>query len=268
MSKALKANEKGAFSHIGDTEQIDNLINRILDMTLAEFDGGEERFQYLSGDIAKGMVLESKKIEKLTLRDVFTLIYHEPCFPWFEVPKDTSRLLRENPSIRLGSAGHSFFIARVINERRKVLPVLDRFCQINLHALYNYLICKKADPDIVPEWLYWQYFAAEKYIVDYTGPYEDYGQILESLTVGDLIKNACRIGSKSWIFGTLYLEEFVDDIYHSYDIMRILFMDSITKALIPLSKDAFRALLDSCSKSGTYDDELYAEIEFQNCYNE
>ncbi len=280
MSKALEAIENATSSQIEDTQQIDKIINGILDMPLEKFDGGIERYQYLSGDIAKGMVLDREKIEKLTLRDVLTLVYHEPCFPWFEVPEDTSLFLEEKPDLWFGSAGHSFFIAKVINERRKALPVLDRFCHINLWSLYKYLSDKMAEAfghiqgephsdEVLKNGMRLNrlFSLAEEYIFNYTGPYADYDP-LDGPDVGDLIRNACRIGTKNWICGTVYLKDYVDDIYHSYDIMRILFMESITRTLISPNKNSFRALLDSCSENGTYDNELYDEIEFQNLYAE
>ncbi len=271
MSNILDEMEKTASSErIEDLEKIEQILDRFLDMSLDELVGDDKRFTYLARDIAQGFDLDQKKVEKLSLRDVLTLIGYEPGFPWFELPEDDTWFYENGPSRKFFSAGHCFFLASIIKDRASYDSVLMQFMHMDYWKFIKYLsdrmvekteeqngnsrvICQKGMK------LNRLYFLTDKFT-------RKYSSVEGDISVGDVINTACSTGLRCWICGTEPLSIFMQKTYSAYNTMRFMFMDCMRMSMIESNRERFRSLLDICSESGSYDEDLYSQIDFNECY--
>lgn len=271
MSNILDEMEKTAsVERIEDHEKIGQILDRFLDMSLEEFVGNDERFTYLGRDISQGFDLDQEKVEKLSLRDILILIGYEPGFPWFELPEDDTWFYDNEPTRKFFSAGHCFFLARVIRDSASSNPVLKQFMHMDYWKFIKYLsdrmvemtddhngnqreICRKGMK------LNRLYSITDKFT-------REYSSVEGYISMGDVINTACCVGLRCWICGTEPLNIFMKKTQSAYNTMRILFMDCMRMSLIKSDRDSFRFLLDTCSESGLYDEDCYSEIDFNDCY--
>ncbi len=271
MSKILDEMEKTASAErIEDLERIEQILDRFLDMSLEELVGDDKRFTFLGRDIAQGIILEQKKVEELSLRDVLTLIGYEPGFPWFELPEEDTWFYDNEPSRKFFSAGHCFFLARIIKDRASYDSVLKQFMYMDYWKFIKYLsdrMVEKTGEQTGNSRVICQKGMKLNRLYRITDRFtREYSSVEGDISVGDVINTACSIGLRCWICGTEPLNIFMEKTQSAYNTMRILFMDCMRMSLIKSDRDSFRLLLDTCSESGLYDEDCYSEIDFNDCY--
>ena len=272
MSNILKELEKTAsVERIEDLSKIGQILNRLLDIKLKEI-ACTERSKYLERDIAKGFGLDANKVSELSLKDILMLVGYEPGFPWFELPEDDSWFYDHDlvSNRKFFSAGHCFFLARLIKDWAPSNPVLQDFMHIGYWKFIKYLSEKMSELVDTGNGN-----TREKcrrgmrlnHIYSITDGFtREHSSIEGDISVGDVISTACSLGLRCWICGTEPLNIFMGNTYSAYNTLRILFMDCIRMSLIKSDRDSFRSLLDICSESGSYDEDSYLQIDFSDCY--
>ena len=270
MSKILEKIEKTAsVERIEDLEQIGQILNRLLDINLTEI-ASNEKFEYLGNDIAKGFVLNQDKVSSLSLGEILTLIGYEPGFPWFELAEDEAWFYDNKPTKKFFSAGHCFFLARLIRDRASSNPVLNQFMHVDYWKFIKYLsdrMIEEADDQNSDSREICRKGMRLNRLYSITDRFtRKYSSIEGDISVGDVINTACNLGLRCWICGTEPLSTFTEKTYSAYNTMRLMFMDCIRMSLINSDRDRFRLLLDNCSESGTYDEDYYSQIDFNDCY--
>ena len=273
MSAALEALEKAAKApSITDPEEIRSIINNLLGMNYRNLAYNIKSHSYITNDIGNGFGISSSKVEDCSVRELLMLMGCEPGVPWFEITGEDNCHFKKKMGKDYCSAGHSFTFAVVLLNARKKNTTVNRFMKIDYRAFMDFLhgiiskSLEETDHAVVNRF----HMAPGKLseIEVHTKKYmHDHGRSdlsERSLTLGDLIETASLKGTRSWMFGVEFLDDYLEKIVSSYYVMNGLFMYCIREVMISDGLCDIRELLDKCSESGEY--EFFDQIEFQYCF--
>ncbi|MCR5597014.1 MAG: hypothetical protein K6G19_02465 [Lachnospiraceae bacterium] len=271
MSKELEKLENMAkMKCITDHEQIERIIKYILSLPFSFFQKDEARYRYLRDDFCIGFNLCQGYMNEISLEDVLVLIGYEPGNAYFN-PPDAKKML-ERMGKKFNAAGDSYVLALLINSLSKKNIHIKEFTHIELSAYTDYLREKVEDEyknslipfstcsDILHKIEAFKHKACE-YMSN--NPRTRDCKLANGLTMGDLISKALTTCGRSWTCSVKPLEMYCSEIIESYDLLNMLFMDSVRMPLIRKDRERFQEII---TRYRDYSMNKPVNIDYETCY--
>ncbi len=273
MSKELEAMKKAATTeNIEDPKVLDSVMNGFLDLKYRVLAGDKEANGFVARDIARGFDLDAEKVADLKMRDILILLGYEPAAPWYEFPEEDAWFYEDYKDKRLCSAWNCFALASVILGRAGSVPVLKQFLQADYWSFIKFIGERmtesydekdRASREVMRRGMRLNrlFSDTERFVHENNRSLDQKDHTLE-----DVLSTAHKTGSRGWACGAIPISMYMERTVRSFEVIRDLLLDCIRMNLIKSDRDEFRAILDRCSKTGRYDDELFSQLDFSVCY--
>lgn len=275
MSKELDAIEKVAREKIvSDRDAIEDAIRSLLSLKPDAFDvtpNSKAFMNALTGDISSGFALEKELVKELDLAQILTIIGYEPGVPWFEIDENWFRARRLGKGFFC--APNCYMLARALYESQRKNPVVARFMKISFTEFVD-LACDRIGSDHIRSReirdrerseIGRMYRATEERLAQWITD-EKRKASRDDRTMKEVIDTAMIKSLRPWLCGTQQLAGYMDNIIAVNEIAKLIFMDCIRQAFVKNNRMDFRRILDRCSSEQEYDQCLYDEVIFYQCY--
>ncbi len=277
MSKQLDKIIEAAFQgNIVGQDEIKEITDSFLELSVAELTGGQYQFEYIVRDLAKGFDLLEERVKELSIRELLILIGYEPGTVWFMMPEEDAWFYRDDKyNRRYFTVGTCYTLGMLVLGMEKKIPLLGRFMKMDFWSFLKYLgnvLTEESkdttDPDLEREFrrrgmrMNRFFHDAEEFVRE-NNSFEPEAEI----TVGDLLVTICNVGRRGWNCGTEPLDLYAGRVYAAYRFIKYLFMDCIRMMLIERGRDRLTVILNKCCESGDYLNENPDVISFNSdCY--
>ena len=273
LDKILDATFEG---NIKGQDEIREIMDGFLGLSVAELTGGQTKFEYIVRDLATGFGLLEEKVKELSIRELIILIGYEPGTKWFMMPKDDAWFYQDDKyNCNFFTAGTCFALGFLVMCMEKKIQLLGRFIKMDFRSFLKYLGIfmteegkNTEDPNLESE-LRRNGMRLNRFCHDTEAFVKENGSPKsgEEITVGDLLTTICSVGRRCWTCGVESLDSFASKVYMAYRFVQFLFMDCIRMILIERGRDGVTVILNKCCESGDYFDENPNVIDFDsNCY--